>query len=162
MVILSRKTSMLVCELIVSGMWCLCPLVYTRMSCSWDVHLLVFNGMQQVELKQTSLPYSRHVALLSCWKLEHLPAWPLCTSGICFPLIKADCCYADRKPQNFDFSWQPYLDHCKRENVFGLCLPISHPPLRAQTFEKRSRQILCSGLEFAQLWDGPIPCSKKL
>lgn len=49
----------------------------------------------------------------------------------------------------------------KRENVFGLCLPISHPPLHTQTFEKRSRQILCSGSEFVQLWDGPIPCSEK-
>lgn len=59
------------------------------MSCNRDAHLLVFNGMQQVELKQTSLSYLRHVALLSAkrvlllrWKPECLPAWLLCVSGI--------------------------------------------------------------------------------
>lgn len=59
------------------------------MSCSRDAHLTFFNGMQQVELKQTSLPNLRHVALLSakralllCWKPERLPAWLLHVSGI--------------------------------------------------------------------------------
>lgn len=59
------------------------------MSCNRDAHLLVFNAMQQVELKQTSLSNLSHVALLSakralllCWKPERLPAWLLCVSGI--------------------------------------------------------------------------------
>ena len=144
------------------------------MSCSTDAHFVGFfffffsTGTQQVELKQTSLSNLRHIALLSANALSCFAgSQSVCQPGSCVSLgfsfhsPRLTAAMQTENHKTLIFSWQLYLDHCKRENVFGLCLPITHPPLHALTSQKRSRQMLCSGLELIELWEGPFPSAKQ-